>query len=184
MRKRKIYRHIRTWFQQVHKKLLWHVVAVLYTGRRHVNPMMNLCKLLTRKKYDILITFVVPEEWISFVAFDAKPSNIKQQIVTLFSINIQHQVIFLLLLLQFNYINHFSIWFTYIDNYIQPFYFFFNWLQIIIPLKIIKYTTTSNNQVSQSLFTKKKTTSKVTRDKIMTWKANNGNFKSKIFHAG
>ena len=39
--------------------------------------MMNLCKLLTRKKYDILITFVVTEEWFGFIGSDNKPANVR-----------------------------------------------------------------------------------------------------------
>ncbi|KAK8645697.1 hypothetical protein V6N13_119520 [Hibiscus sabdariffa] len=35
-----------------------HIVAVPYPGRGHVNPMMNLCKLLCSKTPNILITFV------------------------------------------------------------------------------------------------------------------------------
>lgn len=57
---------------------LCHVVAVPYPGRGHVNPMMNLCKLIARKKDDIVITFVVTEEWLGFIGSDAtKPSNIR-----------------------------------------------------------------------------------------------------------
>lgn len=54
-----------------------HVLAVPYPGRGHVNPMMNLCKLLSSKKHDILFTFVVTEEWLGFLGSDTKPSNIR-----------------------------------------------------------------------------------------------------------
>ncbi|KAL4279101.1 hypothetical protein GQ457_03G043370 [Hibiscus cannabinus] len=56
-----------------------HVVAVPYPGRGHVNPMMNLCKLLCSKTpgNSILITFVVTEEWLGFIASDKKPPNIR-----------------------------------------------------------------------------------------------------------
>ncbi|XP_021803392.1 UDP-glycosyltransferase 87A2-like isoform X2 [Prunus avium] len=54
-----------------------HVVALPYPGRGHINPMMNLCKLLTSKKPDILITFIVTEEWHSFMGSDHKPHNIR-----------------------------------------------------------------------------------------------------------
>ncbi|GMI81898.1 UDP-glucosyl transferase 87A2 [Hibiscus trionum] len=54
-----------------------HVVAVPYPGRGHVNPMMNLCKLLSSKIPNILITFVVTEEWLGFIASDKKPLNVR-----------------------------------------------------------------------------------------------------------
>ncbi|XP_027333151.1 UDP-glycosyltransferase 87A1-like isoform X2 [Abrus precatorius] len=54
-----------------------HVMAVPYPGRGHVNPMMNLCKLLVSKNPNILVTFVVTEEWLGFVGSDPKPDNIK-----------------------------------------------------------------------------------------------------------
>ncbi|KAM1341474.1 hypothetical protein ACFX2F_005920 [Malus domestica] len=54
-----------------------HVVAVPYPGRGHINPMMNLCKLLTSQKTDILITFVVTEEWSGFIGSEVTPDNIR-----------------------------------------------------------------------------------------------------------
>ncbi|BBH04593.1 hypothetical protein Prudu_015778 [Prunus dulcis] len=54
-----------------------HVVSLPYPGRGHINPMMNLCKLLSSKKPDILITFVVTEEWHGFMGSDQKPHNIR-----------------------------------------------------------------------------------------------------------
>ncbi|XP_018722687.2 UDP-glycosyltransferase 87A1 [Eucalyptus grandis] len=53
-----------------------HVVALPYPGRGHINPMMNLCKLLVSKKPDILITFVVTEEWLGFIGPEPKPANV------------------------------------------------------------------------------------------------------------
>ncbi|KAG5064145.1 hypothetical protein JHK85_005328 [Glycine max] len=53
-----------------------HVVAVPYPGRGHVNPMMNLCKLLLSKNSDILVSFVVTEEWLGFIGSEPKPDNI------------------------------------------------------------------------------------------------------------
>ncbi|KAJ6409363.1 hypothetical protein OIU84_008956 [Salix udensis] len=54
-----------------------HVVAMPYPGRGHVNPMMNLCKLISVRKPDILFTFVVTEEWHGFIGSDTrKPANI------------------------------------------------------------------------------------------------------------
>ncbi|XP_058107389.1 UDP-glycosyltransferase 87A1-like [Magnolia sinica] len=53
-----------------------HVVAVPYPGRGHINPMMNLCKLLSSYQ-GLIITFVVTEEWLGFIGSDPKPSNIR-----------------------------------------------------------------------------------------------------------
>ncbi|KAG6789628.1 hypothetical protein POTOM_005737 [Populus tomentosa] len=54
-----------------------HVVAMPYPGRGHVNPMMNLCELMSSRKPDILFTFVVTEEWYDLIHSDAKkPANI------------------------------------------------------------------------------------------------------------
>ncbi|KAK0603972.1 hypothetical protein LWI29_010765 [Acer saccharum] len=54
----------------------FHVVAMPYPGRGHINPMMNLCKLLVLKKPESLITFVVTEEWLGYIGSDPKPDNI------------------------------------------------------------------------------------------------------------
>ena len=55
-----------------------HVVAMPFPGRGHINPMMNLCKTLaSRKPNQILITFVVTEEWLGFLAGDPKPEAVR-----------------------------------------------------------------------------------------------------------
>ncbi|KAM3739986.1 hypothetical protein ACB098_08G064900 [Castanea mollissima] len=54
-----------------------HVVAMSYPGRGHINPMINLCKILGSKNKDILVTFVVTEEWLSFIGSDPMPDNIR-----------------------------------------------------------------------------------------------------------
>ncbi|KAL6200415.1 hypothetical protein ACLB2K_030196 [Fragaria x ananassa] len=53
-----------------------HVVAMPYPGRGHVNPMMNLCKLLASQNSNILITFVLTEEWLGFIGSEPKPDNV------------------------------------------------------------------------------------------------------------
>lgn len=53
-----------------------HVVAMPYPGRGHVNPMMNLCKLLASRKDDILITLVITEEWLDLIGSQDKPPSI------------------------------------------------------------------------------------------------------------
>ncbi|XP_031271777.1 UDP-glycosyltransferase 87A1-like [Pistacia vera] len=54
-----------------------HVVALPYPGRGHINPIMNLCKLLVSRQPRILITFVVTEEWLSFIGSETKPDNVQ-----------------------------------------------------------------------------------------------------------
>ncbi|XP_058190767.1 UDP-glycosyltransferase 87A1-like [Rhododendron vialii] len=55
-----------------------HVVAMPSPGRGHINPMMNLCKLLSsRRNDDILITFVVTEEWLGLIGSETKPDCIR-----------------------------------------------------------------------------------------------------------
>ncbi|KAF8397211.1 hypothetical protein HHK36_016119 [Tetracentron sinense] len=54
-----------------------HVVAMPYPGRGHINPMMNVCKLLASRVPHILITFVVTEEWLGFIRSDPTPPNIR-----------------------------------------------------------------------------------------------------------
>ena len=54
-----------------------HVVALPFPGRGHVNPMMNICKQLCAKKPDIVVTFVVTEEWAGLIGPDpTRPTNI------------------------------------------------------------------------------------------------------------
>ncbi|EPS57953.1 hypothetical protein M569_16865, partial [Genlisea aurea] len=50
-----------------------HAVVVPYPGRGHMNPMMNLCKLLTSSFPELRITFVVTEEWLGLIDSDDKP---------------------------------------------------------------------------------------------------------------
>nr|AFJ53018.1 UDP-glycosyltransferase 1 [Linum usitatissimum] len=44
-----------------------HIVAMPYPGRGHINPMMNLCHSLSSKHPNILITFVLTEEWLGIL---------------------------------------------------------------------------------------------------------------------
>ncbi|XP_076925178.1 UDP-glycosyltransferase 87A1-like isoform X1 [Bidens hawaiensis] len=55
-----------------------HVVAIPYPGRGHINPMMNLCKLIAQHHpSNLLITFIVTEEWLGFIETEPKPNNIR-----------------------------------------------------------------------------------------------------------
>jgi len=55
---------------------LCHMVAMPFPVRGNINPMMNLCKLLVSNNSNIHVTFVVTEEWLSFISSDPKPDNI------------------------------------------------------------------------------------------------------------
>ncbi|PSR95035.1 UDP-glycosyltransferase [Actinidia chinensis var. chinensis] len=55
----------------------FHVVAMPYPGRGHINPMMNLCKILASRKDRIAITFVVTEEWLGILGSEPKPANFR-----------------------------------------------------------------------------------------------------------
>ncbi|XP_010685898.2 UDP-glycosyltransferase 87A2 [Beta vulgaris subsp. vulgaris] len=57
-----------------------HVVAMPYPGRGHINPMLNLCKLILSKSNNnnFLFTFVVTEEWLGLLSSEPKPpANIR-----------------------------------------------------------------------------------------------------------
>ncbi|XP_023920500.2 UDP-glycosyltransferase 87A2 [Quercus suber] len=66
-------------FSSVERTTVSHIVAMPFPGRGHINPMMNLCKLLSSKskKQHLLITFVVTEEWLGYIGSDPKPNNIR-----------------------------------------------------------------------------------------------------------
>lgn len=42
-----------------------HIVAMPYPGRGHINPMINLCNLLSSK--GVLVTIVLTEEWLGLI---------------------------------------------------------------------------------------------------------------------
>ncbi|CAH2060061.1 unnamed protein product [Thlaspi arvense] len=54
---------------------LRHVVAMPWPGRGHINPMMNLCKRLILRDPNLIVTFVVTEEWLGFIGSDPKPDR-------------------------------------------------------------------------------------------------------------
>jgi len=54
-----------------------HVLVVPYPSRGHINPMMNLSKLLVSNNPNILVTFVVTQEWLTLVNSQPKPDNIR-----------------------------------------------------------------------------------------------------------
>ncbi|ESQ51536.1 hypothetical protein EUTSA_v10016641mg [Eutrema salsugineum] len=56
---------------------LRHVVAMPWPGRGHINPIMNLCKRLVRRYSNLIVTFVVTEEWLGFIGTDPKPDRIR-----------------------------------------------------------------------------------------------------------
>ena len=58
-----------------------HVVAMPYPSCDYINPMMNLCKTLASKNNNILVTFIVIEEWLGFIGSNPKPDNIRFGII-------------------------------------------------------------------------------------------------------
>ncbi|PIN26199.1 UDP-glucuronosyl and UDP-glucosyl transferase [Handroanthus impetiginosus] len=52
-----------------------HVVAMPYPGRGHINPMVNFCIAVAESSSDIVITFVVTEEWLGLIGSVDKPPN-------------------------------------------------------------------------------------------------------------
>ncbi|KAJ8436101.1 hypothetical protein Cgig2_011923 [Carnegiea gigantea] len=50
-----------------------YVAAIPFPGRGHVNPLLNLCKIMAQKKPDIHIAFIVTEEWLGLL--HGSPSN-------------------------------------------------------------------------------------------------------------
>ncbi|CAM8964383.1 unnamed protein product [Rhodiola kirilowii] len=60
----------------------YHLVALPYPGRGHINPMLTLCMNLTQRMEDtnnlLNITFIVTEEWLGFLSSDPPlPPNIR-----------------------------------------------------------------------------------------------------------
>ncbi|KAF7816164.1 UDP-glycosyltransferase 87A1-like [Senna tora] len=54
-----------------------HVLAIPYPARGHINPLINLCKLLIANNNQILVTYVVTEEWAGFIGSEPRPANIR-----------------------------------------------------------------------------------------------------------
>ena len=54
-----------------------HVVAMPFPLQGHINAMMSLCKLLSSRKHNLLITFVVTEEWLHCIGSEPKPDKIR-----------------------------------------------------------------------------------------------------------
>ncbi|KAF7849593.1 hypothetical protein BT93_L0573 [Corymbia citriodora subsp. variegata] len=53
-----------------------HAVAIPFPALGHINPVMNLCKILASRARHVAVTFVLTEEWLGLVGSDQKPSNI------------------------------------------------------------------------------------------------------------
>ncbi|XP_015066343.1 UDP-glycosyltransferase 87A2-like [Solanum pennellii] len=57
-----------------------HILAIPYPGRGHINPLMNLCKLIAATSIPnhlLQVYVIVTEEWFSFLKSEAKPDNIQ-----------------------------------------------------------------------------------------------------------
>lgn len=64
----------------LHKSLSisrYHVVALPFPGRGHINPLMCLCKSMASRNSDMLISVIVTEEWFGYIGSDPKPENIQ-----------------------------------------------------------------------------------------------------------
>ncbi|KAI3450854.1 hypothetical protein Pfo_007519 [Paulownia fortunei] len=55
----------------------YQLLVVPYPGRGHINPMLSLCSAIAEKSSDILITFVLTEEWLGFIGSVTKPPNVR-----------------------------------------------------------------------------------------------------------
>ncbi|KAM7500146.1 hypothetical protein LguiA_024560 [Lonicera macranthoides] len=53
----------------------YHIVAIPYPGRGHINPMMNICTLLASK--GITVTVVLTEEWLGLIGSVPDTPNIR-----------------------------------------------------------------------------------------------------------
>ncbi|KAK3138404.1 hypothetical protein QOZ80_5AG0368470 [Eleusine coracana subsp. coracana] len=53
----------------------YHVVAVPYPGRGHINAMLNLCRLLVSRHDSISATVVVTEEWLGLLGGGGGPAT-------------------------------------------------------------------------------------------------------------
>ena len=54
-----------------------HVASISYPGRSHIKPMFGFYHLLTSRRDDVLIIFVLTQEWRGFIGTDPKPSNFR-----------------------------------------------------------------------------------------------------------
>ncbi|KAL8158271.1 UDP-glycosyltransferase 87A1-like [Apium graveolens] len=58
------------------------ILAIPFPGRGHINPMINFCRQLASKQPDLLITFVVTEEWFELLRSETKlPANISYETI-------------------------------------------------------------------------------------------------------
>lgn len=57
---------------------IFHVVAMPYPGRGHINPLLNFCKLIAiGRPANIVVTFIVTEEWHGFLSSEILPTNLR-----------------------------------------------------------------------------------------------------------
>ncbi|XP_055805476.1 UDP-glycosyltransferase 87A2-like [Solanum dulcamara] len=54
-----------------------HILSIPYRGRGHINPLMNLCKLIATQNILLRGSVIVTEEWFSFLKSEPKPDNIQ-----------------------------------------------------------------------------------------------------------
>ncbi|KAK8914043.1 UDP-glycosyltransferase 87A1 [Platanthera zijinensis] len=56
-----------------------HIAAIPYPGRGHMNPMMNLCRLLDGRD-NITVTVIVTDEWLNLLSSETSPPNLKSNV--------------------------------------------------------------------------------------------------------
>ena len=52
-----------------------------YPGRGHINPLLNLCHVLSYKSLTTVFTVVLTEEWSELIGSDPKPANVRFAII-------------------------------------------------------------------------------------------------------
>ncbi|KAL4571906.1 hypothetical protein LXL04_018673 [Taraxacum kok-saghyz] len=53
------------------------VMVMPYPGRGHINPLLNLCHVLSYKNLTTVFTVVLTEEWSELIGSDPKPHNLR-----------------------------------------------------------------------------------------------------------
>ncbi|XP_057809642.1 UDP-glycosyltransferase 87A1-like isoform X2 [Salvia miltiorrhiza] len=54
-----------------------HIVALPYPGRGHINPMLNLCRVILDSRPEISVSFIVTEEWLGLLAATPPTPNFR-----------------------------------------------------------------------------------------------------------
>lgn len=63
--------------EHIESTISCNIIAIPYPGRGHINPMMNFCKLIASTQPNILITFIVTDEWHKLLSSDHFPATVQ-----------------------------------------------------------------------------------------------------------